>query len=143
MSAVDFLAQVRHKPTGAGRWSFSCPGPLHKHGDRSMSASLRELDDGRVLVHCHAGCSVEEILSAVGLTFDTLFPPRDTQPGKSTSRPWRIRDVVNALEHELLMLAVFCSDMAASRDITSEDRGRANKAAQRILHIVREVRHAG
>jgi hypothetical protein len=32
------------------------------------------LDDGRVLVHDFAGCSVEEVLSAVGLTFESQLP---------------------------------------------------------------------
>ena len=35
-----------------------CPA----HEDRSPSLSLRDADDGRVLVHCHAGCSQSDVI---------------------------------------------------------------------------------
>lgn len=62
------------KRTGPGRWIARCSA----HDDRHASLSVRELDDGRVLVHDFAGCSVEEVLAAVGMTFDA---PADAQPG--------------------------------------------------------------
>jgi DNA primase len=47
---LDKLTKV--KRTGNGTWLACCPA----HEDRSPSMSVRELDDGRVLVHCFAGC---------------------------------------------------------------------------------------
>lgn len=55
---------------GDSRWAARCPA----HEDRSPSLSVRELPDGRTLLHCFAGCSSESVLAAVGLTFDDLFP---------------------------------------------------------------------
>lgn len=55
---------------GHGRWIARCPA----HADRSPSLSIRECDDGRILVHCHAGCSPADIMSAVGLSMTDLFP---------------------------------------------------------------------
>ncbi len=45
-----------------------CPA----HDDKSPSLSITEKDD-KVLVHCFAGCTPDEILSAVGLEFRDLF----------------------------------------------------------------------
>lgn len=63
------------KKTGNRKWLGRCPS----HGDKTPSLSIREETDGRVLVHGFGGCSVEEILSAVGLSFDDLYPPRPTR----------------------------------------------------------------
>jgi hypothetical protein len=73
MTAVAFADLVQAQPTGAGRWKARCPA----HDDRSPSLSIREGDDGRVLVHCHAGCATAAILEAAGLCLRDLFagPP--------------------------------------------------------------------
>jgi len=57
--------------TGSG-WSALCPA----HGDEKPSLSVAVGDDGRVLVHCHAGCTIDAILKAVDLTLKDLAPER-------------------------------------------------------------------
>ena len=49
--------------------SAQCPA----HDDRDPSLSIRECDDGKVLVHCFAGCKTEDILGALGLAWGDLF----------------------------------------------------------------------
>ena len=49
-----------------------CPA----HDDSSPSLSVTRGDDGQVLIHCHVGCSVNDITTAVGLTLKDLFPAR-------------------------------------------------------------------
>src|SRR5690606_15507229 len=44
------------------------------HKDRSPSLSLSRGDDGRVLIHCHAGCQTKDVLAGVGMEFRDLFP---------------------------------------------------------------------
>ncbi len=55
----------------------SCPA----HADRRASLSVRRTADGKTLVHCHAGCSTEAVLAALGLQWVDLFPeaPRSTR----------------------------------------------------------------
>jgi putative DNA primase/helicase len=60
-------------PAGEG-WSARCPGSRHGRGDQSPSLSIGLGEDGRVLFHCHVGCSTEEVLAARGLTVADLFP---------------------------------------------------------------------
>lgn len=48
MPVVTLHDRLEHvKPSDAGHWLARCP----VHGDRSPSLSIRELVDGRVLVH--------------------------------------------------------------------------------------------
>ncbi len=67
---LDRLRGVRKK--GPGRWVAKCPA----HDDRSPSLSVRELDDGRVLIHDFAGCVPSDVLAACGLSLSDLFPER-------------------------------------------------------------------
>jgi hypothetical protein len=72
------------KPAGQGQWAARCPA----HEDRHASLSISEGDDGRALMRCHAGCSVDAIVEALGLTVRDLFPgghePHPTFNGQRT-----------------------------------------------------------
>jgi len=61
-----------HEPkrVGAG-WSCRCPA----HDDRNPSLSIHAGDDGRALVHCHRGCTVDAVCGAIGLRPADLFTP--------------------------------------------------------------------
>ncbi|MGD0733841.1 MAG: hypothetical protein ABR976_01795 [Terracidiphilus sp.] len=65
MTAAAMANLLYARRTGAGRWQAKCPA----HHDRSPSLSIREGPDGRVLVHCFAGCPPDAILRALGLTW--------------------------------------------------------------------------
>jgi putative DNA primase/helicase len=67
------------KPSGAG-YSARCPA----HEDHRQSLSVAEGDDGRVLVTCHAGCSLEAICAAMRMTPADLFERNGN--GKSRKR---------------------------------------------------------
>ena len=59
-------------PERAGSsWRATCPA----HEDRIPSLSVSEGRDGRVLLTCHAGCDVSDIVVALGLRMAHLFPP--------------------------------------------------------------------
>lgn len=117
------------RSTGPGRWIARCPA----HDDRSPSLSIRQLEDGRVLVHCFASCSVEEVLAAVGLEFDALFPERSLADHVLRERRlFPAGDVLQALAGEALLVAVAASNIAQGVMLTDADRQRLAKAAGRI-----------
>lgn len=60
---LDKLREV--KPCGKG-WSARCPA----HDDHHPSLTVTEAGDGEILMHCHAGCSYEDIRHA--LDFDNI-----------------------------------------------------------------------
>lgn len=61
--------------------SYQCHCPVHE--DQTASLTISE-KDGKYLLHCHAGCQTEDILSAVGLTFQDLH-----QNAEKTGGNWR------------------------------------------------------
>lgn len=60
----------RVRQVGPGRWVASSPTREDKH----PSLAIREMSDGRVLIHEFSGDSASEIMAAVGLTLADLFP---------------------------------------------------------------------
>ena len=69
MKIDDFLSLLKGvQPAGEGSWVACCPA----HGDAhpSMSVAAR---DGKILVHCHVGCSAADIVGALGLELKDLF----------------------------------------------------------------------
>ena len=50
-----------------------CPGPLHLRGDSKPSLSIKEGDNGNALVYCFAGCTIGDIVDALGLSVSDLF----------------------------------------------------------------------
>jgi len=73
----DALRAAGSEPDRSGR-HWRCPVEGHGlgQGDRHPSLALDEGQDGRVLVHCEAGCSTEAVVGALGLRMTDLFPGR-------------------------------------------------------------------
>ena len=110
MTAETLLARLsKVRKMGADRWMSLCPA----HADKSPSLSIRELSDGRILLHCWTGCSVESILDSVGLTFDDLFPERLPEIGYPRVKPtFSSREVLAAMVPELFTVALIGRQMA-------------------------------
>jgi len=95
-----FLGRLPSARTSGSQWLARCPA----HDDRKASLAVREGDDGRVLVHCHAGCSVEAILAALGLDETALFP--EPNPPKATIvETYPYRDDTNRMVYETVRLS--------------------------------------
>lgn len=126
------------KRTGAGRWIARCPA----HADKHPSLAIREMDDGRVLVHDFAGCSVEEILGSLGLTFDALYPERalDHQR-KPERRPFSAADALRCVAFEAMLAAVAASNVAQRIPMSEPERLRLHQAAGRISHALEVALH--
>jgi len=83
MKIDDFLALLKGvQPAGEGSWVARCPA----HGDAhpSMSVAAR---DGKILVHCHVGCSAADIVGALGLELKDLFEDAPKPASTSTKIP--------------------------------------------------------
>jgi len=63
------------KRNGNG-WMARCPA----HDDGRASLSVAVGDDGRALVHCHAGCTTEAVVAALGLTLADLMADSNRKP---------------------------------------------------------------
>ncbi|MDE7261138.1 MAG: AAA family ATPase [Oscillospiraceae bacterium] len=63
--------------SGDNQWTACCPN----HGDTHQSLSVGIGKDGRVLLHCHTGCTVDDIVWSMGLQKKDLFV-EDKPPDK-------------------------------------------------------------
>ncbi len=87
MSPIDrVLSALRERacvPKQSGKgWACRCPA----HDDHSPSLSIGVSDDGRALVHCHAGCPTDDVLAAIGLNLQDLMPVPVTNTPRRTRR---------------------------------------------------------
>lgn len=110
----------RVRQSGPGRWVACCPA----HEDKSPSLSIRELADGRVLLHDFAGCDVGEIVAAIGLELSDLFPPTqgdDRQRLPRERRPFSAEDALRLIGHEVdaAVRLILC---AAEGELSTDER---------------------
>lgn len=70
MTVDAFLEELEKVRRNGRGWTARCPA----HEDKSPSLSVREGDDGRILVRCFAGCTVDKVCAALGLRLSDLFP---------------------------------------------------------------------
>lgn len=137
--------------TGPGAWLASCPTAAHVHGDRSRGLSVREGDDGCLLIHCFAGCPVTEVVAALGMELSDLFPPRpnvypDRPPrGGLTGRhrykrvPWP--DLFEAIELDLRACSLAFLDLARGASFSRSDAESIANLAGHLAKEISEVRH--
>lgn len=132
MTADTLLSRLdKVKTTGQGRWQACCPA----HPDKRPSLHIKECDDGRVLVHCFTGCSVGDILAAVGLEFSDLFPekldlPDHHKPAERT--PWPAKDILRTLVEEATIVAIAAGTLRAQGFLSISAEERLAKAYDRL-----------
>jgi DNA primase len=68
MKAEDFAFRLNAKKV-RGYWIARCPA----HNDHSPSLKISVGRDGRILLHCWAGCENRDIVGALGLRMRDLF----------------------------------------------------------------------
>jgi hypothetical protein len=80
MTPLDILFQKIVTLTRANKQGKGyCPA----HKDKSPSFSIDRGTDGRILMMCHRGCTIDAICAAIPCDVADLFPPKQTQ-GKQT-----------------------------------------------------------
>ena len=66
LRVLDRLHNIVELSSG---WSALCPA----HDDNANSLSISQGEDGRALIHCHAGCEFNDVVAALGLRVRDLF----------------------------------------------------------------------
>jgi hypothetical protein len=127
---VETLLQnlTKLKKTGQNKWQSCCPA----HEDKTPSLAIKELDDGRVLIHCFAGCTSSEILQAIGLDFDTLYPTPASYHLPKARKPFNASDVLNALAFEVLIVWNCAKAISSGQTLTDVDQDRLMLSTTRL-----------
>jgi putative DNA primase/helicase len=58
---AETIAKALGGRRAGGGWTARCPA----HEDRTPSLSIRDAEENKVLVHCHAGCDQERVIAAL------------------------------------------------------------------------------
>lgn len=75
MTAEELAGQLGGKRSGPGQWTARCPA----HEDSTPSLSIADGRNGAPVVHCHAGCSQDDVIAALR--------SRGLWPSSGESRP--------------------------------------------------------
>lgn len=136
MSASILLSKLsRVKKTGADRWMACCPA----HPDKTASLSIKDLPDGRVLLHCFAGCDPDSVLAANGLTFSDLMPERLQGDFKPARFAFSALDALRALVADLLFIRLCALSLAQGRALIESDREALHQSAYRIENALAAI----
>ncbi len=139
MTPVEVMLSRLQKVKGRnGSWTACCPA----HNDKGPSLAIREADDGRVLLHCFAGCETLSVVQALGMDMTDLFPPDNKRrdypvEGKPRMKPaFYASDLIRILAFEALVVSICASDLRKGRKLTDEDNERLKVAQQRIEEVM-------
>lgn len=81
---VDLIVgRLKRVKSNAGGFVALCPA----HEDANASLSVSRGRDGRCLVKCHAGCTPEQVVGALGLAMTDLFVPEAPRANGSAPLP--------------------------------------------------------
>lgn len=109
------------KANGAGKWLACCPA----HNDKSPSLSIKEADDGKVLLHCWVGCTAMDITAAIGLELKDLFPA----DGRLHVRRGPSRA---AQQFEAVIISVAVEQIRLGKQLSAADLDRLELAKSRL-----------
>lgn len=87
MTVEQLLARLTGVKQAMDGWKACCPA----HEDRNPSLSISVGDDGRVLLHCHAGCAPEAICRVIGLGVADLFTASTSTKPQQTPKNSQLR----------------------------------------------------
>jgi hypothetical protein len=103
MNADEFARLLRAKRIGRGRWIACCPSH-ETHGNHRPSLSIAEGRKAVVFRCMSQGCSANEILAAMGLTWKDILGERDVTP--EMRGRWKDEKRLEDLEHDCSLFLI-------------------------------------
>lgn len=127
MSLDNLLSRLTKVKGRAGNFVACCPA----HEDSSPSLALKE-QDGKIILHCFAGCSVQEIIGAVGMDMTDLFPPTTPNYKPQPAIKFYAADLLRVLHLEASIVMVSAFNMQQGVKLKDADLSRLKLAYERI-----------
>ena len=119
------LQQV--KKTSRDQWSACCPA----HEDSDPSLRLKQLNDGRVLIHCFGGCGPADVMASIGLGLSDLYP--DGNLGEFSPN-WYMnsrKPETESARYDRLLLEICDESRRNGKRISQEDMRKEREAWRR------------
>ncbi len=137
MRPVDKLLSRLDRVTerSGGQYLACCPA----HEDKSPSLSIKEVDGGRVLVYCFAGCTAAEVCASVGLELRDLFRVGESQQRYQVGPRLSHGDLLALLATEANVVYLAADMLYHGKELSEQDRNRLEGAWSRIYKITGEA----
>lgn len=122
------------KSLGGGRYVALCP----VHSEKTPSLSIRELDDDRVICHCF-GCGANgvEVVSALGLELDDLFPYKPPKNDYRRERkPFPATQILECMYHEAIVVYESSKKIIKEGKLSAVDNQRVKLANERLYEAI-------
>ncbi|HDZ55390.1 MAG TPA: virulence-associated protein E [Pseudomonas xinjiangensis] len=107
------------KASGPNKWKACCPA----HDDKDPSLAISEAEDGKVLLHCWAGCTIHQITAALEMDLGDLFPG-DKKERRGPSKA--------AIKHEQIVYHIALNSLMRGNHLNANDQARFELAKQRL-----------
>lgn len=88
MTFDKFLSHLDGVKGNGNQRYARCPA----HEDKRQSLSVSVADDGKILLHCHAGCTAKDITEAMGLSIKDLFVDKAVPTSKTVVATYKYID---------------------------------------------------
>lgn len=126
------------RKTASSKWQACCPA----HNDKSPSLAIKLTDDDKILVKCFAGCSVQDIVAAVGLTLADLMPERPQGYDRTRAKIPRFNkfELFDRMAEESIILSLAVRQLLNGAALAPNDLQRIMQAEETINNIARECR---
>ena len=113
-------------------YSALCPN----HSDKSPSLSIKELQDGRILINCFAGCESKQVLDSMGLSFEDLFPQK-LGDFKSEKKPFSSSHGLKMIGYESTIILACAGFLREGKELSEANFVRMVEAVSRIQNVLR------
>lgn len=120
------------KTSKDNEYSALCPN----HPDKSPSLSIKELQDGRILINCFAGCESKHVLNSMGLSFEDLYPEKlgDFKPEK---KPFNSNHGLKLIGYESTIILTCAGIIRDGKELSEANFARLVESVARIQNTMR------
>lgn len=137
MNIEELLSRLDKVSGKHPQWQSRCPA----HEDNGPSLSIATTQTHQILLHCFAGCGIDEICGALGIEIHELFPPDEWLNNRRGNQQWiEPANVLKALEKDIYLLALASGDIASNKTPTAGENKERRAAQERIIDAGRYVR---
>lgn len=123
---ISRLNKVRKN--GIGQFMAQCPC----HADKTASLAIKDMNDGRILINCFAGCDTYSILQSVGLDLQDVLPESNVGEHKPVKQILYASEALQLIRFESQIVLVAAYDLKKNKLLTPDELQRLELAMQRI-----------
>lgn len=129
MSSQALLSRLNKvRKNGTGQYMAQCPC----HADKTASLAIKDMNDGRILINCFAGCDTYSILRAVGLDWQDVLPESNVGEHKPVKQILYSSEALELIRFESQIVLVAAYDLKKNKPLSGDEIERLELSMQRI-----------